>query len=451
MLSKASLVSAAIFRYSHQIETNMKYQKINPELFITNRERFQQHMAPKTMAILHSNDEMPRSGDQFFPFRQNPDLFALTGLDQERSVLVLFPDCPKEELREVAFVRRTNEHIAVWEGHKYTKDEATAISGIKNIKWDDEYTSVIETMMIYAEGIYLNSNEHDRFSSDVESRDRRLGKALMAKYPLHNYHRAQPILKDMAMVKNSFEVDLVRHACEITNKGFRRVLEFVKPGVTEYEIEGEILNVFLSNRANGHAYYPIIASGKNACVLHYNENNQECKAGDLMLMDFGAEYANYASDLSRTIPISGTFNDRQKAVYQSVLKVLKSATQLLRPGILLDEYEKEVGKMMTGELIDLGLISKTDVENQDPVKPAYKKYFMHGTSHHLGLDVHDLSNRYEPIKAGMIFTCEPGIYIPEENIGIRLENDILVTDGAPENLMAQIPIEVEEIETLMNA
>lgn len=429
----------------------MKYEKINPELFITNRERFIKRMAPNTMAIFHSNDEMPRSGDQFFPFRQNPDLFALCGLDQERTVLLLFPDCPKPELREVALVRRTNEHIAIWEGHKYTKEEATATSGITNILWDDQYISTIETMMIYADGVYLNSNEHDRFSSEVESRDRRLGKALMEKYPMHTFHRAQPILKDLAMVKNEYEVSLIQKACDITEKGFRRTLEFVKPGVNEYEIEAEIMHVWLKNRANGHAYSPIIASGGNACVLHYTDNNMECKDGDLILMDFGAEYANYASDLTRTIPVNGRFTDRQKAVYSSVLKVLKEATQLLIPGTLLDEYEKEVGKMMESELLTLGLISQEDIKNQDPKNKAYRKYFMHGTSHHLGLDVHDLSNRYEPIKAGMVFTCEPGIYIPEENLGIRLENDILVTESDPINLMANIPIEIDEIESLMNA
>jgi Xaa-Pro aminopeptidase len=427
----------------------MKYEAINPELFKINRERFKEKMAPNTMAILHSNDEMPRSGDQFFDFRQNPDLFAMCGLDQERTVLVFFPDCPIKNLREIAFVRRTNEHIAVWEGHKYTKEEARATSGMENIMWDDEYQATIEKLMIHAQGIYLNSNEHDRYSSDVESRDRRMGRQLMNKYPMHNYLRAQPILKDLAMVKNEHEVALVQHACNITNKGFRRVLAFVKPGVTEYEIEAEIMHEFLSNRATGHAYHPIIASGKNACVLHYNENNLPCNDGDLILMDFGAEYANYASDLTRTIPVNGRFTDRQKSVYNSVLKVLKAATQLLRPGTMHDDYEKEVGKMMEVELLSLGLISQADIDGQDPNWPAYKKYFMHGTSHHLGLDVHDLSNRYVPFKAGMIFTCEPGIYIPDENIGIRLENDILVTNGDPINLMADIPIELEEIESLM--
>ncbi|MDX1684151.1 MAG: Xaa-Pro aminopeptidase [Saprospiraceae bacterium] len=427
----------------------MKYDPINPELFKINRKRFIEKMAPNTLAIFHSNDEMPRSGDQFYPFRQNRDLFALSGLDQERSILILYPDCPKPELREVAFVRRTNEHIAVWEGEKLTQEKAREISAIENIIWDDQYENTLETMMIYTDGVYLNSNEHERFSSNVESRDNRLGKELMDKYPMHNYMRAQPLLKELAMVKNQYEVELMKRACEITNKGFRRVLEFVKPGVWEHEIDGEIMRVFLANRASGHAYHPIIASGKNACVLHYNENNRECKEGDLILMDFGAEYANYAADLSRTIPVSGRFTERQRNIYSAVLRTLKKATQLLRPGIALDDYEKEVGKLMTSELLGLGLLSKSDVEDQDPKKPAYKKYFMHGTSHHIGLDVHDLSNRYVPMKAGMVFTCEPGIYIPEENIGVRLENDILVTEGDPVNLMEEIPIEIEEIEELM--
>lgn len=428
----------------------MKYAPISSELFLQNRKRFAQEMLPNTLAIFHSNDEMPRSGDQFFPFRQNPDLFALTGLDQEQTILLLFPDCPKAEFREVAFVRETNEHIAVWDGHKYTKDEATETSGISNIQWTHKFQGILEQVMIYAEGVYLNSNEHDRFSSEVPSRDLRKGKDVMEKYPFHNYHRAQPILKKMAMIKNEIEVGLVKHACGITKEAFLRVLEFTKPGVSEYEVEAEIIHTFIRNRANGHAYSPIIASGQNACVLHYTDNNQVCKAGDVMLMDFGAEYANYASDLSRSIPISGRFTDRQKAVYSSVLHVMKKATQLLRPGILLDDYEKEVGKLMESELLKLGLISSSDVAGQDPKKPAYKKYFMHGTSHHLGLDVHDLSHRFEPIKPGMIFTCEPGIYIPEENLGIRLENDILITEKAPIDLMADIPIEIEEIEQLMN-
>lgn len=429
----------------------MKYDRIDPQLFITNRKRFAELMEPGSMAIIHSNDEMPRSGDQFFPFRQNRDLLHLSGLDQERSVVVLFPDHPKAEMREVAFIRRTNEHIAVWEGHKFTKEEAEQISGISTIYWDDEYDSIVASMMIHADMVYLNSNEHDRFSSDVESRDARIGKKLQDKFPMHTYKRAQTILKKLAMVKNEHEVDLMQKACDITNKGLRRVLEFVKPGVMEYEIDAEIMRVFLNSRSTGHAYHPIIASGKNACILHYNENNQECRAGDLILMDFGAEYANYASDLSRTIPVSGRFNDRQKDIYSAVLRTLKSATQLLRPGILLDDYEKEVGKMMTSELIGLDLLTQKEVDDQDPKKPAYKKYFMHGTSHHIGLDVHDLNDRYEPLKAGMVLTCEPGIYIPNEGIGIRLENDIVVTDGDPVNLMADIPIEIEEVEELMNA
>ena len=429
----------------------MKYDPINNDLFARNRQRFVEQMAPNTLAIFHSNDEMPRSGDQNFPFRQNPDLFALTGLDQEQTILLLYPDCPKAELREVAFVRKTNEHIAIWEGHKYTKEEARETSGIKRILWAEEFSGIIEQVMIYADGVYLNSNEHDRFSSEVPSRDLRKGKALMEKYPFHAYHRAQPILKKMAMIKSDIEVDLVRHACGITKKAFDRVLATVKPGIYEYEIEAEIIHTFIANRSSGHAYSPIIASGPNANVLHYTDNDQQCKAGDVILMDFGAEYANYASDLSRSIPVSGRFTDRQKAVYSSVLSVLNSATQLLRPGILLDDYEKQVGKLMEKELVDLGLITMDDIKNQDPARPAYKKYFMHGTSHHLGLDVHDLNHRYQPIEAGMIFTCEPGIYIPEEGLGIRLENDILVTSGDPVNLMADIPIEIDEIEGAMNA
>jgi len=429
----------------------MRYNPISTQLFEENRQRFMEQMKPNTLAIFHSNDEMPRSGDQFFPFRQNPDLFALTGLDQEQTILLLYPDCPKAEFRQVAFVRETNAHIAVWDGHKYTKSEATETSGIEVIKWSKEFNAILEQIMIYADGVYLNSNEHDRFSSEVPSRDLRLGKDLMNKYPFHTYHRAQPILKKMAMVKSDIEVELIKKACGITNEAFRRVLSVTKPGIGEYEIEAEIIKTFIANRANGHAYSPIIASGKNACVLHYTDNQEICKDGDVILMDFGSEYANYASDLSRSIPVNGKFSDRQKAVYSSVLSVLKDATQLLRPGILLDDYEKQVGKLMEAQLISLGLLTNEDIANQDPKKHACKKYFMHGTSHHLGLDVHDLSHRFEPIKAGMVFTCEPGIYIPEENLGIRLEDDILITDGAPINLMADIPIEISEIEELMNS
>ncbi len=427
----------------------MKYQPVNPDLFRLNRRRFTRLMKDASLAIFHSNDLMPRNGDQFFPFRQNSDLFYLCGIDQEDTVLVLYPDCVKEGHQELLFIRRSNEEIAVWEGHKLTKAEARAISGIKKVFYLDEMDKVLNELILLAKRIYLNSNENDRYLSNVESRDARLAHQLMARYPMHKYHRAQPIMKKIGMVKSNFEIELLRDAIDITEKAFRRVLEFVQPGVGEYEVEAEIIHEFIRNRASGHAYNPIIASGKNACVLHYNENNQLCQEGDVLLMDFGAEYANYAADLTRSIPVSGQFTDRQRAVYDTVLRALRTAANMLVPGTTLEEYNKEVGKMMEAEILALGLISKADIDQQDPNNPAYKKYFMHGTSHHLGLDVHDLCNRYDPILAGMIFTVEPGIYIPEEGLGIRLENNILVTDHGPIDLTSSIPIEAEEIEELM--
>jgi len=429
----------------------MKYKAISPDLFSYNRKRFIREMKPNTVAIFNSNDQMPRSGDQFFPFRQNAGLFYLCGIDQEETMLVLFPDCPREGHKEVLIVKRTNEHIAVWEGHKYTKEEAAAASGIEKVLFLDEAEAILNEMILLSEGIYLNINENDRYSSPVETRDLRYAKSLQKRYPAHVLYRAQPILKKLQTLKSQWEVDVIQHSVDITGKAFRRVLEFVKPGVWEYEIEAEISHEFIRNRCEGHAYTPIIASGKNACVLHYVENNQQCREGEVVLMDFGSEYANYAADLTRSIPVSGQFTDRQRAVYNAVLRVLKEARAMLVPGNTLEEYHKEVGKIMESELLGLGLISREAVDKQEKDKPAYKKYFMHGTSHHLGLDVHDLCLRYEPFRAGMMFTCEPGIYIPEENLGIRLENDILITDHGPIDLFKNIPIEAEEIEELMHA
>lgn len=408
-------------------------------------------MQPDSIAIFHSNDLMPRNGDTFFPFRQNSDLFYLSGLDQPETILVLFPDCIKEDFQEVAFIKRTDEYTAIWEGEKYSKEQARQVSGLEKVYWLDEMEHILNELILLSKRIYINTNENDRFSSEVVSRDLRFARRLMERYPAHKYHRAQPILKKMAMIKSHYEIALLQEAMNITARAFRRVLEMVKPGVLEYEIEAEITHEFIRSGANGHAYEPIIASGADTCVLHYTRNNKNCRNGELLLMDFGAEYANYAADLTRTVPVNGQFSDRQRAVYNAVLHVMKGARQLLVPGLTLQEYHKEVGKMMESELLSLKLIDKTDIKNQDPEYPAYKKYFMHGTSHHLGLDVHDLANRYAPIQAGMVFTCEPGIYIREEGLGIRLENNILVTDTEPIDLMADIPIEAEEIEELMNA
>ena len=429
----------------------MKYYPIDVRLFINNRDLFVKNMAPNTIAVFNSNDEMPRSADGFHNYRQNSDIFYLTGIDQEQSILVLYPGCPKKGFEEVLFVRKTNEYIATWEGHKYTQSEATETSGITKVLWLEDFAKIFPGMMNLADGCYLNLNEHGRYDSTVPYKDLRFARQIKENYPLHKLYRAAPILSDLRSVKHRYEVEMIEEAIRITNKAFRRVLNFVKPGVYEHEIEAEILHEFIRNRATGPAYGSIVASGKNACVLHYVDNNKECRAGDVILMDFGAEYANYAADLTRSIPVSGRFTERQRKVYDAVLRVMNEATNMLRPGTMLAEYHKEVGKIMESELIGLGLITKEDVKNQNPNMPAYKKYFMHGTSHYLGLDVHDVGSHHKPMQAGNVFTCEPGIYIQEENLGIRLENDVLVTGGDPVNLMADIPVEAEEIEELMNA
>ena len=429
---------------------NIKYLPVNPQLFVENRARFAKEMKPNTIAIFYSNDMMPRCGDQFFPFRQNSDFFHLSGIDQEESVLVLYPDCVKQGFSEVLMVRKTNDHIAIWEGHKYTKEEATATSGIQKVIWVEDMDAVLNEMILLSDGIYLNINENDRFVTDVLTREKRMALAVQQRYPAHTLHRAQPLMKRLRMITMPLEVELLQIACNITEKAFKRVLKTVKPGVWEYEVEAEIMYEFLRNRATGHAYSPIIASGNNANVLHYNQNNQQCKAGDLLLMDFGAEYANYAADLTRTIPVSGRFTARQRAVYDAVLRVMKAAKKLLQPGSNLISYHKAVGDVMENELLQLGLITTEDVKKQDPDWPAYKKYFMHGTSHHLGLDVHDLMDRYATFQVGMVFTVEPGIYIPEEGFGIRLENDVWIREEGVLDLMANIPLEAEEIEDWMN-
>lgn len=428
----------------------MKYDPINPEFFVNNRKRFMRKMQPDSLAIFYSNDLMPRSGDTFFPFRQNSGLFYLSGLDQEETVLVLFPGCIKEGFQEVAFVKRTSDYIAIWEGEKYSKERAREVSGVQKVYWLDEMGPILHELILLSKRIYINTEEHDRFIPELPTRNMRLARDLMERYPAHKYHRAQPILKKLMMNKQEAEVELIQQAIGITGKAFKRVLEFVRPGVMEYEIEAEITHEFIRNRASGHAYDPIVASGANSCVLHYTHNNRECKAGDVLLMDFGAEYGHYASDLTRTIPVNGQFNKRQRSVYDAVLQIMREAQQLLVPGTTLEEYSKEVVKMMESSLIDLKLLSRKEIEQQNPELPLYKQFFMHGTSHHLGMDVHDLADRYVPIQEGMVFTCEPGIYIRDEKLGIRIENDILVTENGPLDLMAGIPVEAEEIEELMS-
>jgi Xaa-Pro aminopeptidase len=427
----------------------MKYHPLPKELYIENRKKFIAALKPQSLAIFNSNDEMPYSGDQTFRFRQNSDLLWLTGIDQELTTLVLFPDSPLPQYREILFLRKTNEKIAVWEGHKYTVEEARAQSGIQTILWNEDFHQVMNQLMNHCRTVYLNLNENDRCAWYVPYRDLRFAEEWKRKYPAHEYERCGPIMARLRAVKSEHEIKAMRTACDITRKAFERVLRFIKPGVMEYEIEAEIIHEFIRNRATGHAYNPIIASGKNACVLHYNENNRECKDGEVILLDFGAEYANYAADLTRSIPVNGKFTKRQREVYDAVLRVMRAATKMLVPGNYLEKYHAEVGKLMEEELLKLKLITAEDVKNQNPDWPAYKKYFMHGTSHFLGLDVHDIGNRYEPMRAGMVFTCEPGIYIPEEGLGIRIENNILLTENGPVDLMADIPVEAEEIEDIM--
>ncbi|ALJ05758.1 X-Pro aminopeptidase [Pseudalgibacter alginicilyticus] len=430
----------------------MKYFPIKNTLFIQNRKNFARKMKANSLAVFNSNDIYPISADSTLPFEQHRDIFYLSGVDQEESILVLFPDCPTEKHREILFLKETNEHIAIWEGEKLTKEKAFETSGIKTVYWLQDMEKVLFEIMTQCSTVYINTNEHYRANVEVETREDRFTKWLKNNYPAHAVAKSNPILQRLRSVKNPIEIDLIQQACQITEKGFRRVLSFVKPNVWEYEIEAELMHEFLRNRSKGFAYTPIIAAGNNANVLHYIENNQQCKAGDLILMDVAAEYANYSSDLTRTIPVSGKFSERQKDVYNAVLRVKNAATKMLNPGVLIADYHAEVGKLMTSELIGLKLLDKADVQNENPEWPAYKKYFMHGTSHHIGLDTHDYGILTEPIQTNMVFTVEPGIYIPNENIGIRLEDDVVVQEtGEPFNLMKNIPIEVEEIETLMNS
>lgn len=429
----------------------MRYERIDKRLFERNRTKFMQKMKAGTLAVFNSNDIYPISADSTIPFHQHRDIFYLSGVDQEESILVLFPDATDEKYREVLFLRETNDHIAVWEGEKLTKEAAYESTGIKIVFWLKEFNQVFKQMMAEAEGIYFNTNEHLRGNTEVQLREDRFIDWCKKEYPAHQVHKSAPILHEIRSVKEDIEIKLMQEACDITTSAVRRVLDFMKPGVWEYEIEAEIIHEFTKKRAKGFAYTPIIATGKNACVLHYIENKNQCKDGDVILMDFGAEYANYCADQTRAYPISGKYTDRQKEVYNAVLHVKKEAEKLLVPGTLIPEYHKEVGKLMEEQLLKLKLIDKTDIKNQNPDWPAYKKYFMHGTSHFIGLDTHDYGLYHKPISAGMIFTCEPGIYIPEENLGIRLEDDLIVQDGKPPiNMMPDIPIEIEEIEDIMN-
>ena len=429
----------------------MKYEQIDKKLFIENRKLFSEKLKENTLAIFNANDIMPTNADGSMPFRQNNDLFWLCGVDQEESVLVIFPNHSDNNMREILFLKETNKEIAIWEGAKLTKEEAYSTSGIQTVFWLSELENKLAELITKSNGIYLNKNMHSRSTSEVQTRDDRFRIMIKEKFSGKNIKEAAPIMHELRYIKSKIEIALMQTACNITEQGVRRILPFIKAGVMEYEIEAELMHEFLRNRSAGFAYQPIIGSGIDSCVLHYIENNKACKDGDILLMDFGAEYANYASDLTRTVPVNRRFTSRQKAVYNSVLHVMKEATKMIVPGTNFKDYNLEVGKIMESELIKLGLLDKTDVQKQDAETPLYKKYFMHGTSHSIGLDVHDVGSFESPMKEGMVFTCEPGIYILEESLGIRLENDILITVDGPNDLMKNIPIETDEIEDLMNA
>ncbi len=428
----------------------MRYQQLPKEVYIQNRDKFRKHLKPKSLAVFNSNDIFPTGADSTLPFRQHGDILALSGVDQEESILVIFPDAYKHEHREMLFLKETNDHIAVWEGAKLNKEQAYELSGIKSVFWLTEFERVFNEVMSHTENVYLNSNEHLRANLEVETREARFVKWCKNKYPAHNYERSAPIMHQVRAIKTKDEVAAMQTAADITTKGYMRVMEFMAPGKWEYELEAEFMHEFLRNRSRGFAYTPIIGGGYNACVLHYIENNDQLRDGDLVLFDVGAEYANYSCDVTRCFPVNGKFTERQKEVYSAVLRVKNEAQKLLVPGNTLNDYHKSVGEIMTKELVDLKLISMDDVKNQDPNWPAYKKYFMHGTSHYLGLDTHDSGLWTAPMEVGMAFTCEPGIYIPEEKLGIRLEDDLVITENGLLNLTREIPIEVEEVEAAMN-
>lgn len=406
-------------------------------------------MKQRSIAVFFSNDIYPTSADGTLPFKQASDILWLTGVDQEETILLLFPDAHNPSDREILFTLETNEELAIWEGSKLDKPKATAATGIANIQWTTGFEKTLHRLMAEADALYLNDNPHTRARNTVETRTDRENAVLRAKYANYEFERSAPILYTLRATKSQEEVDQMQRACDITKAGFERVLQFVNPGVMEYEIEAEFMHEFLRRGSRGFAYTPIIGSGFNACVLHYIENSNECKAGEVILMDVGAEYGNYAADMTRCVPVSGKFTDRQRSVYNSVLNVMRGAMNLLKPGVSLHDYHVQVGDLMTKELLDLGLITADEVANENPAWPAYKKYFMHGTSHFIGLDVHDVGHWHEPIQAGNVFTVEPGIYIREENLGIRLENDILITEDGYVDLMAHIPLEADEIEAMM--
>ncbi len=427
----------------------MKYTPLSKTLFERNRKAFSAKMKPNSIALFHANEIVNNNADGAYRFVQDSNMYYLSGIDQEEVILLLFPDAPKDDWKEVLFIRNTNEHIQQWEGWKYSKEEAKEASGVETVYFYSQFQEMLHAMIPYFDGVYIDINEQDRSSHYTFSAAHRFAELFRNRFPAHQIYRSAPILRALRMIKQAEELIQIETACQITEKAFRRILSFVEPGLYEYEIEAEIIHEFLRNRATGPAFETIVASGKNACVLHYILNNAQCQSGDLLLMDFGAEYGHYSADMTRTIPVNGRFSDRQKDVYNAVLRVMQQAKQKLVPGNHYEEYHEEVGGLMQEELLSLGLLTKEDITKAKEGKKPYKKYYMHGTSHHLGLDTHDEADKYATFREGMVFTCEPGIYIPEEAIGIRLENDILIREDGPLDLMATIPIEVIEIETLM--
>lgn len=426
----------------------MRYESILPELFIANRKRLIDLLPDNALAVFNSNDIMPTNADGEMGFRQNSDFFYLTGIDQEESTLIIRKQDGEASI--FLFLKETSDLIRIWEGAKLTIEEAKKVSGIENIQWDDKFDSILEGMLQEEKNYHFNSNEHARSASRVQSRDDRFNTTLKQKYPDLNFNKVAPLMHKLRQVKSQVELDLIQKACKITEKGFRRILNYIKPGVFEYEIEAEVTHEFLINRSRGHAYAPIVAGGANACVLHYTSNNDQVKDDDVILMDFGAEYANYASDMTRSVPANGRFTKRQKEVYNAVLDSMNFAKTQLVLGNTIAQYQRDVSLHIEKHLVDLGLISLKEIKNQAPKSPAYRKYFMHGVSHPLGLDVHDVDNRERPFENGMVYTIEPGLYIPEEKLGIRTENNFVINDSSPIDLMASIPIEADEIEDLMN-
>ena len=429
----------------------MKYESIDGQLFVKNREKFVTNMKPNSIAVFNSNDIYPVSADSELPFAQHRDMFHLAGIDQEVTILILYPSSKDSKTREILFIRRSDEHTKIWEGEKLSKDLASKLSGIESIHFVEDFKNILHLITSKVDTFYINKNEHYRANSPVETREDRFISWLLKKYPAHKVAKSNPILQRLRSIKHIDEIDQIRKACQITKKGFNRVLKFIKPDVWEYQIEAEFIHEFINNSSKGFAYSPIIASGQDNNVLHYVKNNKQCKDGELILMDVGAEYGNYSSDMTRTIPVSGHFSKRQKEIYNTVLRVKNEATKLLTVGNNWKNFHDQVGEIMTKELLDINLLDKADIKNQTKKNPAYKKYFMHGTSHHLGLDTHDYGLLDDLFQENMVFTVEPGIYIPEEGFGVRLEDDVVIqTKGEPINLMEDIPIETDHIEELMN-